>query len=107
MKYKVSITGKDGDSYEEVIGAADRFQIYRDIKERGDRVLDISEQSGMSFLSLSFINEALNSVSLDEKVVLTRNLGAMLDAGLTTSRALSVMERQTKNPRLKSILASM
>ena len=107
MKYKVSIAGKDGDPYEEVVEAVDRFQIYRDVKERGDRVLDIVEVSSMSFMSLAFIDQALNNVSLDEKVVLTRNLAAMLDAGLTTSRALSVMERQTKNPRLKSILASM
>lgn len=107
MKYKVSIAGKDGDEYTEVIESADRFQIYRDIKERGDRVLDIKEESKFSFLSMDFINEALNKVSLDEKVVLTRNVAAMLDAGLTTSRALSVMERQTKNPRLKAILSSM
>lgn len=107
MKFKVSIAGKDGDAYTEIMEAADRFQVYRDIKERGDRVVDISEETNMSFLSMSFINELLNSVSLDEKVVLTRNLAAMLDAGLTTSRALSVMERQTKNPRLKAVLASM
>ncbi len=107
MKFKVTIAGKEGDEYREVLEATDRFQIYRDIKERGDRVLDIVEESPMRFLSLSFINEAMNNVSMDEKVMMTRNLAAMLDAGLTTSRALSVMQRQTKNPRLKAILASM
>jgi type IV pilus assembly protein PilC len=35
--------------------------------------------------------------------MVTRNLGSMLNAGLTVTRALSVIERQTKNPRLKGV----
>lgn len=106
-KYNVLISGKDGETYKEVMEGADRFAIYREVRERGERVIEIEENSPTSVLSLSFISDALNSVSLDEKVVLTRNMAAMLDAGLTTSRALSVMERQAKNPRLKSVLGTL
>jgi type II secretory pathway component PulF len=36
--------------------------------------------------------------------MMTRNVGSMLKAGLTISRALSVVERQSTNPRLKGVL---
>ncbi len=106
-KFKVTALGKDGDTYHETMEAPDRFQIYRDIRSRGDRVIDVKEESLTSALSFDFLNNLLHSVSLDEKVVLTRNLAAMLEAGLTTSRALGVIERQSKNPRLKTVIGSI
>ena len=104
MKFLLTALGKDGDTYSETIEAADRFAVYRDVRARGDRVVDLKEETFASVLSLSFLNNLLHSVSLDEKVVLTRNLAAMLEAGLTTSRALGVIDRQSKNPRLKSVM---
>jgi type IV pilus assembly protein PilC len=107
-KFKVSVVGKDGEKSQEVVEAVDRFAVYREIRERGERVLEINEESSTTeYLSPSFITALLNPVALDDKVVLTRNLAAMLEAGLTTSRALSVMERQSKNPYLKSIIGSL
>lgn len=107
-KFKVSVVGKDGEKSVEVIEAADRFSVYREIRERGDRILEINEESSTTeYLSPSFITALLNPISLDEKVILTRNLAAMLEAGLTTSRALSVMERQTKNPYMKSVIGTL
>lgn len=107
MKYKITALTKEGDSYNEVIEAADRFSIYRDVRARGDRVLSLSEDTAGRVLSLSFITNLFNHIALDDKVVLARNLAAMLEAGLTTSRALSVMERQSKNPHLKSVLGAI
>lgn len=106
--YKVTAVTADGETYHEVVDAPDRFAVYRDIRTRGDRVLELTEgNSAKQWFSLDALMNILNSVSLDEKVLLTRNLGAMLDAGLTISRALGVMERQSKNPRLKNVLGAM
>ena len=106
-KFHITAVTRDNDTYEETIEAANRFAVYRDIRERGDTLVKLKEESPRKAFSLSFINEVLNNVTDDEKVVLTRNLAAMLEAGLTTSRALGVMEKQTKNPRLKSILNAL
>lgn len=106
-KFHITAVTRENDTYEETIEAEDRFAVYRDIRERGDTLVKLKEEGERKTFSLSFINEVLNNVSDDEKVVLTRNLAAMLEAGLTTSRALGVMEKQTKNPRLKSILNSI
>jgi type IV pilus assembly protein PilC len=106
-KFKVTAVTKDDEQYHEVVEAADRFQVYRDIRNRGDRVIEMSEEGVRGAQLLNSILSLFNSISLDEKVVLTRNMGAMLDAGLTTSRALGVMERQTKNRKLKEVLGSL
>lgn len=106
-KFSVTAVTKDDEQYHEVVEANDRFQIYRDIRARGDRVIDIDEVGTGGWFSLAPLLNLFGSVSLDEKVLLTRNLSAMLDAGLTASRALGVMERQVTNARLKSILGSL
>lgn len=106
-KFNITAITPDKESYKETIEANDRFAVYNEIRERGDQVVTLKEEGKKSPFSLSFINNAINGVSSDEKVVLTRNLAAMLEAGLTISRALSVMEKQTKNPRLKSILTAL
>lgn len=106
-QFTVTAVTKDEEEYHEVVEAADRFQVYRDIRTRGDRVIDLEEKSNKNWLSLDAVTGLFGSISLDEKVVLTRNMAAMLEAGLTTSRALGVMERQTKNRRLKTVLGSL
>ncbi|NCO61835.1 type II secretion system F family protein, partial [Candidatus Kaiserbacteria bacterium] len=50
------------------------------------------------------LNLLLSHVKNDELVMMTRNLGSMLTAGLTVTRALSVIERQTKNLKLKNVV---
>lgn len=105
--FKVTAVTKDDEQYHEVVEAADRFQVYRDIRTRGDRVLDLAEVSNTSWFSLSAITGLFGNITLDEKVLFTRNMAAMLEAGLTTSRALGVMERQTKNQKMKTVLGSL
>jgi len=102
--FHITAVNRENESYEETIEAPDRFQVYRDIRERGDHLVKIKEMGKDGTFSLAALNNVFTGVSSDEKVVLVRNLGAMLDAGLTTSRALAVMEKQTKNKRLKAVL---
>lgn len=107
MKFNVTAITKDGDTYTESIEAADRFAVYRDFRNRGDRVVELSEAGARKNISLSSIESFFDSVPEDEKVVLVRNLAAMLEAGLTASRALGVMERQTPSKKLKKVLSAV
>src|SRR3989338_5554054 len=104
MQFKVTAVTKDGDTYQEAVEAPDRFAVYRDIRARGDRVIELEEKSLKNLFSFSGLLDSFGTISTDEKVILVRNIAAMLEAGLTTSRALSVMERQSKNKRLKAII---
>ena len=101
---------KTGESVEKTVEAEDRYAVY-DIARKSDHtVLSIKEHKMLSLrglLNVQKINVLISRVSGDEIVMLTRNLSAMLRAGLPLSRSLSISERQTKNPRLKKILASV
>ena len=93
----------DGEIYKGVAEAHDRFEIYEVIRKEGARMVSVDEDMVTNnFLSLSYWNTKLSSVNEQEKVLFTRNIGSMLQAGLPLSRALTVIERQTRNQRLRS-----
>lgn len=99
-------TGEDenGNKISKTVEANDRYAVYDIARQAGHKVANVEKEKGFSlgnFFNVEKINYKLSRVSDDEKVILTRNLGSMLSAGLTVTRALSVIERQTKNPRLK------
>lgn len=106
---KFTYTGEDseGKEIENTVDANDRFAVYAIARSQGHTVSVIEESSGFNlkrFLNVEKINYAMSRVKDDELVMVTRNLGSMLTAGLTVSRALSVIGRQSTNPRLKGVM---
>jgi len=98
---------RDGKKVKETVSAEDRFAVYDVARSAGHTVSKIESAGSFNvqkYLNIEKINYFLNKVKSDELVMMTRNLGSMLTAGLTVTRALSVIERQSKNPRLKGIM---
>lgn len=98
---------ENGEKVTNTITADDRFAVYAIARQQGHSVASIEEGSKLKLSKLfnvERINYYLSRVKEDELVMMTRNLGSMLTAGLTLSRALSVIERQSKNPRLKGVI---
>lgn len=54
--------------------------------------------------TFKFKNFYISHVGLSEKMMFFRNLSVMIGAGLTISRALEVLKRQTKNKTFKKII---
>jgi type IV pilus assembly protein PilC len=109
---KFTYKGKDGEGKDVsmTIEANDRYAVYDVARQNGHTVSSIAETRAFSiekFINIEKINYFLSKVKLDELVMSTRNMAAMLRAGLPLSRALSVIERQTKNPRLKGIMVDV
>lgn len=97
-------TTRDGVVVTETVEALDKFGVYDIARSNGhvvSRVTEIRRFSLKGLLNVEKINYFLSKVKTDELVMMTRNLSSMLKAGLPLSRALSVIERQTRNPRLK------
>jgi type II secretory pathway component PulF len=97
----------NGEKVTNTITADDRFGVYALAREQGHTVSTVEESTGFNMkrlINVEKINYLMSRVKEDELVMMTRNLGSMLTAGLTVTRALSVIERQSKNPRLKGVI---
>ncbi len=109
---KFTYTGenKEGAHVKETVEAKDRFAVYEIARQQGHSVAFVEDGSHFSiksYLNFEKINYLINRVKQDELVMMTRNLSSMLVAGLPLSRALSVIERQSSNPRLKGVVTSI
>ncbi|MEX2052229.1 MAG: type II secretion system F family protein [Candidatus Paceibacterota bacterium] len=103
--YKAKL--KNGDIFDGAMEFSDRYALSRELRARGSIPISITEKSGgVSTLNETF-NKIFSKVKTDELIILTKNLSGMLKAGLSLYRALSVLEKQTKNPALKAILTSL
>ena len=97
----------DGEIYTGIAEAADRFELYSIVRREGGKIVAVSEDGAHGIPSLDRVNAMLTRVKEYDKILLARNLSAMLSAGLSLARALAVLERQTKNPKLKGIIGEI
>ena len=100
-------TLRDGQPVEGKVEAKDKFSLIEDLKKSGQEVIFVREASSKSGWDWQKINEIVVSVGLREKIMFARNLAAMIDAGISLSRALSILERQTKNLKFKRTLVAL
>lgn len=105
--FTYTATKNDGETYNGMAEAADRFELYQVVRREGGHIVSVVEESGGGWFSLSYWNTKLSHVGEYEKILFARNLGAMLSAGLPLTRALSVIERQTRNPKLSHTVAQL
>lgn len=106
MKFKYKEQNKEGKIIEGIAESQDTFSLAREIRERGSVPLSIKEDDGKGS-KLSFNIDILSTVSLSEKIMFTNNLSGMLSAGLSLTRALTVLEKQTTNTYFKTILRNL
>lgn len=109
-KFTYTGTTHDGQAVTETVEAADRYAVYDISRTNGHVVTAVREAASFSLgglMSMNRVNAFLSRIKQDELVTTTRNVSSMIKAGLALTRALSVIERQTKNPRLKQVMQSI
>src|SRR3989344_2719896 len=107
MKYLVTIHKEGAPDEKRTIEAASRFAVYEQVQKEGGAVTELSETGG-SFKIPSWIFFRIGTgVKRHEIIRMAKNLSAMLSAGLSLSRGLSVIERQSNNKRLKEISSGL
>lgn len=105
MKFRVVMKSGDGEETVRVVDAASRFAVYEEAEREGASVVSITEAGGRMPAWTQITIGA--GVKTEERITFAKNLAAMLAAGLTLTRALSVIDRQTRNKALKRIVADL
>ncbi|MCX6757423.1 MAG: type II secretion system F family protein [Candidatus Nomurabacteria bacterium] len=107
MFFTYKAKSKTGEIIDGSMEAVDRFAVAHDLKLQGHIPLFIFDKNKTSsLLSFSF-GTLFGSVKVAEQIIFTRNLSGMLKAGLSISRAISVLEKQTTNQYFGNILNSI
>lgn len=96
-----------GEVYSGEKDAKDRFELYSLLREGGEEIVEFKEKRLDSGLRMEISIGFLSRVKSIEKVNFARNLGLMLASGLSLSRALSVLDRQSKSKALKKVIAQV
>lgn len=108
MRFRITVR-KDGAPDEvRIVEAPSRFDVYRQIHNEGGFVVAIAERAGFGLSSFHKFNISIGTgIKRIEIVRTAKNLSAMLNAGLSVSRALSIIERQSSNSYLKAVAAGL
>ncbi|MDB5239227.1 MAG: hypothetical protein JWO00_562 [Candidatus Parcubacteria bacterium] len=94
-----------GEIYKGEKDAADRFELYKMLREAGEEVVSVEEKAASKGLHVEInFGGLFGRVKTIDKINFARNLGLMLEAGLALSRALAVLERQSKSQALKKVV---
>ncbi len=108
MRFSYTAEKSDGEIYKGTTEAADRFELYQLVRREGGRITAVTEEGGSrQTWNFAYWNAKFSTVKEYDKILFARNLGAMLTAGLSLARALAVLERQTKNPKLTTAIATI
>lgn len=106
-KFKYKVRELSGEETVGEMDATDRFAVAADLRSAGRSVISVEEaKRGFSF-NMDSINVMLSSVKTQELIVFSHNLSAMMKAGLSLSRGLTILERQTKNRAFKVTLKTL
>jgi type IV pilus assembly protein PilC len=107
MNFSYKAKTKDGVIIEDVMESHDKFSLLREHKSRGSTILSIKEKKNNSFDLNKVFQRFFGGISVQEQIIFTKNLSGMLKAGLSLSRAISVLQKQTKNQKYNQILTAL
>ncbi len=106
MKFYYKGKTKEGAVVDGTKETDNKFSLGRELKASGIFVTEIKEVKDKKSFNLGNIS-FLQKVKIEEKIIFTRNLAGMITAGLSLARALQVLEKQSKNPKLKNVINSL
>jgi type IV pilus assembly protein PilC len=107
MKFTVTVRKGGEPNVTSTIEAASRFAVYEQVQKNGGVVVTLTEAAARFSMPKWLFFTFGTGVKRSEVIRLARNLSAMLTAGLSLSRALSVIERQSGNKRLKAVMLEL
>ena len=105
MQFTYKATNHSGEKIEGVIDAENQQLAANALREQG--LIPITLSGGKTKKSLGNIKFSFGGIKLAEKIIFTKNMAGMLEAGLPLSRALQVLMKQTKNIAFQKVIDSL
>lgn len=101
-KYKFVKNGKE---FEETKEFADKAALYLAVRSDNASILSVEEveskKTPIKFFSFS------RGIKPQEQITFVKNLAVMIDAGLSVSRSLSILQKQSKNRTMVAVLEAI
>lgn len=108
MRLRYKAQKSSGEFYESEREAADKFALARELRASGETLISAFEAGARaSLFGAVKLVPFIGRVSMHERIVFVRNLSGMLGAGLALSRALSVLERQTRSAKFRNVISDI
>lgn len=116
MLFKYKAKNPKGETKEGEMEAATQLDLARALRDEGFYLLEATgseEEKEQSFakklakLDLAVVMEKITGVSLEEKMMFSRNLSVMISSGIAISRAMEVLQKQTKSPTFKKVISNV
>lgn len=104
MKFRYKIQNSKNEIIEGICDSSDKFTLARNFRQKGDTPIAIEELKNGNNKAFSFNKNIFGRISLSEKIIFTNNLSGMLSAGLSLNRALSILQKQSRNFVLNNVL---
>lgn len=97
-------TSKTGELKEGDITAPDERSLAAQLRDQGILLTEVTLKNKEEKTGFSKFNINISGVSLIQKILFTRDLKIMLDAGISLSRAIGILATQTTNKDLSDAL---
>lgn len=107
MQFSYKARASNGTVSTGELQARDRVEAINTIREMGVTPILVTQNMGGLLSRLGNISFGSGKVKLSEKILFTKNLSGMLKAGLSLSRGLQVLSRQSNNKFLKKIIETL
>jgi type IV pilus assembly protein PilC len=108
MRFSYTAKRKDESVYTDIFEGANKSELFSSIHTKGDILISHEEISEGAMGNLfTKIKESFSHIKVIDKITFARSLGNMLEAGLALTRAIGVMEKQTKNKKLKHVFVTL
>lgn len=108
MRFSYTAKRKDGSVYTDIFECLSKSELFANIHTKGDVLISHEELSSGKFSDFMLkIKSSKAHIKMMDKITFARSLGNMLEAGLSLTRAIGVMEKQTKNQKLKNIFIKL
>ncbi len=106
MLFKIKAQKSNGEIVEGVRESSDKLMLSREMRAEG-LALFFAEALHKTEPSGGFFRGLFKKVGLKNKIVFASNLSSMISAGLTLSRSLEVLERQTSQKYFKGVIKDL